>query len=298
VPHLLVGALVNAWAVAEAVARIVADADRHSEGAGGRPLSVTVLACGERWKQPNEDGELRFAIEDYLGAGAILAALPSRLSRSPEALVCQGAFLAARDDLAQEGWVYAGGSYALPGETVHFVVELTAGSWQIGATRESVPPDGEEVVEWGTLTPLTVTEAATPIASPAAEPEVAATVELQDVAFGGLEGPLPAGPQIWKVTNTGQQPRQVVLWRTPELVEAADWQGILAPMMGGTPSPDVPSFDQMVWVGYVAILSPGQTVWIEFDLAPGFYSATSWVLDPATGTPAILLGMAQGFEVQ
>lgn len=90
VPHLLLGALVNARAVADAVARLLAATD----------LSVTILACGERWKQPNEDGELRFAIEDYLGAGAILAGLPPALSRSPEALVCEGAFRAARNDLA------------------------------------------------------------------------------------------------------------------------------------------------------------------------------------------------------
>ena len=88
------GALVNASAVAEAVARLLADPD----------LNVTVLACGERWKEQNEDGELRFAIEDYLGAGAILAGLPARLSRSPEAQVCQGAFQAARDDLRQIVW--------------------------------------------------------------------------------------------------------------------------------------------------------------------------------------------------
>src|SRR5688572_9743703 len=91
VRHLLVGALVNAGAVAEAVAEILASTE----------LNVTVLACGERWKQPNEDGELRFAIEDYLGAGAILSGLPTSLSRSPEALLCQRAFLAARDDLSQ-----------------------------------------------------------------------------------------------------------------------------------------------------------------------------------------------------
>lgn len=90
-PHLLVGALVNARAISEAVAEILASTD----------LSVTVLACGERWRQPSEDGELRFAIEDYLGAGATLSGLPASLSRSPEAAICQGAFLEARDDLAQ-----------------------------------------------------------------------------------------------------------------------------------------------------------------------------------------------------
>ena len=89
VPHLLVGALVNAWAVAEAVATILASTE----------LSVTVLACGERWRQPSEDGELRFAIEDYLGAGAILSALPASLGRSPEARICEAAFQAVSDDI-------------------------------------------------------------------------------------------------------------------------------------------------------------------------------------------------------
>jgi len=203
---------------------------------------------------------------------------------------------AARDDLAQEGWVYGGGSYATPGFPVSFIVELAPGEWHIGATRESVPPTGGEFQEWGTLHPLTVTESAgTPASS---EIETSASVELQDVAFGGLEGPLPAGPQIWQVTNSGEQPRQMVLFRTPRVIQADEWMQVLSPMMGGTPSAGVPGFDELVWVGYTAILSPGQTMWIEFDFAPGAYSATSWVVDADTGAPALFLGMAQGFEVQ
>jgi 2-phosphosulfolactate phosphatase len=91
VPHLLVGALINAGAVAAAVAEILAASD----------LSVTVLACGERWRGDHEDGPLRFAIEDYLGAGAILTGLPAALTRSPEALVCEAAFLGIRDRLGR-----------------------------------------------------------------------------------------------------------------------------------------------------------------------------------------------------
>ena len=82
VPQLFVGALVNARAVADAVAEVLRRGN----------LSVTVLACGERWKTPSEDGDLRFAIEDLLGAGAILSYLPPHLERSPEALVCEAAF--------------------------------------------------------------------------------------------------------------------------------------------------------------------------------------------------------------
>jgi 2-phosphosulfolactate phosphatase len=61
--------------------------------AGGR--AVTVLACGERWLTPVEGEELRFAVEDWLGAGAILSYLD--LDKSPEARVCEAAYRGVRD---------------------------------------------------------------------------------------------------------------------------------------------------------------------------------------------------------
>lgn len=93
VPFLFVGALVNAKAVAAVVSSLL---DEHRE------LSVTVIACGERWKTPSEDGALRVAIEDYLGAGAILSYLSQE--KSPEARVCEGAFVQVRDDLPAMLW--------------------------------------------------------------------------------------------------------------------------------------------------------------------------------------------------
>ncbi len=85
VPYLFVGALLNAQAVAKHIAALMQPSN----------LNVTVLACGERWRTGSEDGDLRFAIEDYLGAGAILHYLGQNLSDrnlSPEARVCAGAF--------------------------------------------------------------------------------------------------------------------------------------------------------------------------------------------------------------
>ena len=136
-----------------------------------------------------------------------------------------------------------------------------------------------------TLTPLTVRNA-TPAASVPIEADV--TLELQDVAFGLSTENVPTGPQLWHVTNTGEQPRQMVLLRTPRAFTSDDFATFFQSMDAGTPSPD---FMAMVGVAYTAVASPGYGTYVELDLDPGIYTATSWVIDPETQMPALLLGM-------
>jgi 2-phosphosulfolactate phosphatase len=85
VPVVIVGSLRNASAVA-AFAR-----DR-----AGKKGAIAVVAAGERWP----DGTLRPAVEDDLGAGAILAALDLDAVSSPEARYAANAFRTMRDALA------------------------------------------------------------------------------------------------------------------------------------------------------------------------------------------------------
>ena len=83
---------------AEAGALVVAGCLRNASAVGrfaaalGGPTAV--IAAGEIWP----DGGLRPAVEDLVGAGAVLAALDPR-SLSPEAKTAAAAFRAARDDL-------------------------------------------------------------------------------------------------------------------------------------------------------------------------------------------------------
>ncbi len=76
---LLIGCLLNAQAVAVSL-----------KIRGG---NVMLIPAGERWP----DGTIRFALEDYLGAGAILQHLTCQ--KSSEAMVCEAAFLAVQNRL-------------------------------------------------------------------------------------------------------------------------------------------------------------------------------------------------------
>ncbi len=89
IPYLCAGALVNARAVGRAITALLRQHNRQ----------VTVVAAGERWDAPGEDGALRMAVEDYLGAGAIIAHIAA--DKSPEADICEGAFHAARSRLPE-----------------------------------------------------------------------------------------------------------------------------------------------------------------------------------------------------
>ncbi|MCP4684058.1 MAG: 2-phosphosulfolactate phosphatase [bacterium] len=88
-PHVFAGTLVNAEEVGRAINSLL----RNSQ------INACVIACGEREK---ETGHLRVAIEDELGAGAILSRL--EFDRSPEAKVCESTFLHNRDCLQDLMW--------------------------------------------------------------------------------------------------------------------------------------------------------------------------------------------------
>lgn len=208
-----------------------------------------------------------------------------------EATATEQALLMARDDVPSEGWTYGGGSYAVGGSSVEFVVDLTPGEWQLAASYmpDEIDSGDEEIM---TLTPFTVYEA-TP--APATELPADVTLELQDVAFGLSASTIPTGPQIWNVTNTGEQPRQMVLFKTTRAFTPEDFAAFFADLEAGTPSPD---FMSMIWVAYTAVASPGYGTWLELDLEPGTYTATSWVIDAETQMPALLLGMVQSFTVE
>jgi 2-phosphosulfolactate phosphatase len=85
---VLAGCLRNATAIARWL-------EDHGYGTPHRP--AVIIAAGERWP----DGELRPALEDLLGAGAIIAALTPDRTRSPEAAATEATWRACHHRIGE-----------------------------------------------------------------------------------------------------------------------------------------------------------------------------------------------------
>ncbi len=89
---------------------------------------ISIIPAGERW----QDGTLRPALEDLLGAGAILHLLPG--TKSPEAEMAVAAYHHFADDLRSALW-HCGSGKELVGRGFTEDVELAAAS----NTSDAVP---------------------------------------------------------------------------------------------------------------------------------------------------------------
>jgi hypothetical protein len=155
------------------------------------------------------------------------------------------------------------------------------------------------VVLGDTVQPFAVVgNVATPGATPeAAMPIVDGTVRLFDFNFE-FPDTVEAGRQIWAVTNTGEQPHELLLARSPESGTTEQVLELMASESEeATPTGGGPSFGDFEPVGGIGWLSPGATAWTEVDLTPGTYVALCFVFDPETGLPHVAMGMVATFTV-
>ncbi|HUW77289.1 MAG TPA: 2-phosphosulfolactate phosphatase, partial [Candidatus Nanopelagicaceae bacterium] len=93
-PLVLIGALTNRDAVANAIAHLL------ETNVGSR---CTLIACGERWSSVSEEhaDDIRPGIEDLLGAGAIAIQLSGSFALSEEANSAVSAFTATQHRLLE-----------------------------------------------------------------------------------------------------------------------------------------------------------------------------------------------------
>jgi hypothetical protein len=72
---------------------------------------------------------------------------------------------------------------------------------------------------------------------------------------------------------------------------------MMAESQDATPTGGGPSAREILGVGGIGWLSPGQTAWTEIVLQPGTYVVVCYVFDPATGLLHIQMGMVDVFTV-
>lgn len=169
-----------------------------------------------------------------------------------------------------------------PGGSAQAVVDIPAGDWAVFG--EGSQPPSMLTATGGTPTAQT-------------EPASTVTVTEMEMSFLGLEGPIPAGPQVWKVVNHGQQPHMLVLVTVPAGTSLDQVLALAAMPENATPAPGMLQESDIQPVGGVLLQSSGTTVWPSLDLAPGRYVAICFVTDPATGQPHAAEGMISLFDV-
>lgn len=178
--------------------------------------------------------------------------------------------------------IAGGQSGVLPGETLESIVYLPAGDW-------AVTGDGDQAA-----TRFTTADGPDSVTT---EPTGTLSFELGDVYFGGLANGLPSGPQIAKITNSGQQLHMMVLAKGPDSMTMDQVMDAVSMPDGATPAPGGLQESDLTFVPGVTLISPGQTMYLPLNLEPGTYFALCFVTDPTTGMLHVMEGMAAIFVV-
>lgn len=206
-----------------------------------------------------------------------------------EAEIDAGLTLAATTvPMTTPDWLFQGlfsgnPDYAAPsGGEAAALVDLVPGKYLVmDPFRPDVPARFEVLATSATPVPLTA-------------PPVDATVALYEMAFT-LSDEIRPGRQVWAVTNIGAAFHEIEFVPVPAGATTTDAALALGATVTGASTEGQldPVWDGWVYsaAGGVGVLSPGGTVWAQFDLAPGTYAIACFV--PGPNGPHLMEGMIQ-----
>jgi hypothetical protein len=191
--------------------------------------------------------------------------------------------------------VIAGGASAGPGGSGDAIVDLTPGDWVFDLTNSPVDEDGPE-----SMSPAKVT--VTGDMPDLTDPPADISVDMVELAFD-MPDSIPAGDHIWRVHNKGAFPHFMLLQSYPEPITTEQVQATLDSLFGVDATPSAspvtlldPSL--MATTGGTAVLSAGQTNWIELDLQPGQYVVICFMSGPGSVPVHAAMGMFKVITVE
>jgi hypothetical protein len=178
----------------------------------------------------------------------------------------------------------------MPGATMSAAVLLEAGSWMIAGSSGSLEAESGTPIGGAEMT---VTGE---VAEGAADAiEAVATMEFGEYEFV-IDGAIPAGPAIVKLTNSHTVIHHAVIFGSDRLyTDEEAHAGVMALMTGSSPTADFMMSEAPAFV--TPALAGGGTAWIEVNFEPGFYLAICFIADPGQETPHVMMGMIKSFEV-
>jgi uncharacterized cupredoxin-like copper-binding protein len=188
-------------------------------------------------------------------------------------------------------WITAYGGLAAvkPGERRNYVVDLEPGNYGMLSLGElligaSDIPD----VAHGMLAALTVTEGDA-VTAPA--PEANVTVDMLDFSFA-LSGPIAAGEQVIRVTNSGEELHELFIYRMQPGASLADFMAFF-----NDSPPSGPLAAELV--GGLTLLDPGLGAILTMAFEPGVYVLACLTASTAhPGHTHLALGMVEEITVE
>lgn len=183
-----------------------------------------------------------------------------------------------------------GGVSAPPNGTAEAIIDLKPGDgkWYAGFSIDS----NDDSPGTGQAQALDVTGTMPTVTDPAA----AVTVGLTEFAID-MPDSVGAGPQIWKVTNTGATPHFLDIAMSDGSLTPENVQETLGTILG-TPLPaNATPFaeDALRDMASTDVLSAGQSTWIEVDLQPGQYLGACFLSGPGDTPLHAAMGMYKIF---
>jgi hypothetical protein len=124
-------------------------------------------------------------------------------------------------------------------------------------------------------------------------------VAEDSMTYTGLEEPVPAGRQLWRLDNGGELFHSIYIYSTPEGATADDILAIFEGLFSGA----TPEGGEDPFEGYgegvmsTSMLSPALTNWFYLDLEPGPYAAMCTSSDSFEAPPHFIMGMIVTFTV-
>lgn len=188
-------------------------------------------------------------------------------------------------------FVFAGGTYAPPGETAEIVLDLTPGEWVAWGDDPEAPQEPVVFAVTGEMP------------TDLSEPASSATLTMSEMEITVSEGALTSGQQIVKVENLGAQPHFIVMFKGPDGFTEEQAAVVLDEEMQAEMTGTPPAYsginpeEDLMPVAFTATQSTDTALWLSLDLEPGTYGLVCFFPDIADGTPHAYKGMYAVVEV-